>query len=146
MSRTRECIFTAGNLNPIAQLEPTRYILTVEDPNRPPDTRFLHVLQGADAGTAMVSASCAKSTSGIAFEGTVFGTTAVYFPVNVISTFSGTALPVPPGIRTVVITGLMPKFAYGVVTQPGPAGRVAIITPGVAGAVADSAGVLTLSF
>ncbi len=43
----------AANLSPIADLEPTRYILQVQDPSLPTDTRFLHVLQGADPGAAM---------------------------------------------------------------------------------------------
>ena len=48
--------YAAGDLNPIAQLEPTQYIMTVQDPTNPIDTRFLHVLQGADSGVAMVPA------------------------------------------------------------------------------------------
>ena len=46
-------VYAAGNLNPIAELEPTQYVYTVQDPANPADTRFLHVLQGADAGIAM---------------------------------------------------------------------------------------------
>ena len=55
--------YAAGNLNPIAQLEPTQYILTVEDPAKPADVRFLHVLQGADPGAAMVPAAYLQSTA-----------------------------------------------------------------------------------
>ena len=36
------------DLNPIADLEPTKYVMTVEDTGNPTDIRFLHVLQGAD--------------------------------------------------------------------------------------------------
>lgn len=137
--------FAAGNLNPIAQLEPTKYILTVEDPGKPADTRFLHVLQGADPGASMVPAAYSRSASGTAFDGAVFGTLAVYFPVASSGSFAGTALPVPSGVHTVIVAGLAAKSPYTVVTQTGASGRLVIVTPGVAGAVADSAGVLTLS-
>ena len=30
-----ELVYAAGNLNPIAELEPTQYILTVQDPTNP---------------------------------------------------------------------------------------------------------------
>src|SRR5262249_32167226 len=70
--------YAAGDLNPIAELEPTQYVMTVQDPSNPTDTRFLHVLQGADPGAAMAPATYVQSTSGTAFDGAVFGSTVVY--------------------------------------------------------------------
>jgi len=67
----------ADALNPIAQLEPTKYIFTVEDPARPSDARFFHVLQGADPGAAMTRAAYLRSSTGLAFDGAAFGTTVV---------------------------------------------------------------------
>jgi hypothetical protein len=46
----------------------------VEDPAKPSDTRFLHVLQGADPGAPV------QSTGGDAFDGAVFASSSVYFP------------------------------------------------------------------
>ena len=46
-----------GSINPlsnvvttVAEGEPCHYRLTIENTNNPADIRFLHVLQGADAG------------------------------------------------------------------------------------------------
>jgi hypothetical protein len=138
--------YAAGNLNPIAQLEPTQYILTVEDPTKPTDVRFLHVLQGADSGTAMAPATYLQSTSGTAFDGAAFGSVAVCFPVSGNGQFAGTTLVIPAGVHTLLVTGLVAHTAYGVQTQPGGIGTVVSITPGSTGASADGAGVLQLTF
>lgn len=136
----------AANLNTIAQLEPTQYILTVQDPTLPTDTRFLHVLQGADLGTAMVSASYLKSTAGTSFDGAAFGGTAVYFPVNGNAAFTGTTLPAPSGVHTVLVTGLAHNTTYAVSVQPNGSGNAITIAPGAAGATSDAAGLLRLTF
>ncbi len=74
--------YAAGDLTTVAELEPSQYVMTIQDPSNPTDTRFLHVLQGADAGAAMVPATYVQSTSGTPFDGAVFGSNAVYFPVS----------------------------------------------------------------
>jgi hypothetical protein len=136
----------AVNLNPIADLEPTRYIFTVEDPTLPADTRFLHVLQGADLGAAMAPATYLQSASGAAFDGAVFAGAAVYFPVSGNGSFTGTTLPDPAGVHTMLVTGLAPNGTYTVSVQPGVNGAVVSITPGSNGSTADGAGVLKLTF
>jgi hypothetical protein len=143
---TLTATYAAGNLNPIAQLEPTQYILTVEDTTKPTDTRFLNVLQGADSGTAMVQATYLKSTSGTAFDGAVFGSTAVYFPVSASSTFATTVLPASSGVHTLLVTGLKPGTAYGVSVTASGGGNIITVTPGIAGMTTDSAGVLRVTF
>jgi hypothetical protein len=133
--------FAAGDLNPISELEPTKYILTVQDPNLPTDTRFLHVLQGADAGAAMVPATYLQSTAGTSFDGAVFGSTAVYFPVSATAAFAGTTLPAPSGVQTIVVAGLTPNASYGASVN---GNAVAIVAGGAA--TADAAGLLRLTF
>jgi len=135
-----------NNLNPVAQLEPTQFILTVEDATKPADVRFLHVLQGADPSVAMVPAVYLRSTGGTAFDGAAFGSAAVYFPVNATGSFAGTTLSAPAGVNTVLVTGLAGNASYAVNIQPQDGGKVIGITPGNTGAFTDGAGVLRLAF
>jgi len=134
----------ANTLNPIAQLEPTRYILSVEDPGKPADVRFLHVLQAADRGAPMVPAFHLQSTGGTAFEGATFGSTAIYFPVGSDGTFEGTTLLLPSGVHTVLVTGLPAKAAYLINNKPRGTGSSIDISRGAAGINADGAGLLRL--
>jgi hypothetical protein len=124
-----------------AELEESQYILMVEDPAKPADTRFLHVLQGAGAETQMAAATRVQSTGGTPFDGAVFGLTAVYFPVLATNPSVSTQLPLPAGVNTVLVTGLAPNATYAVTNG---SGSIAI-TPG-AGTAADAAGVLRLTF
>jgi hypothetical protein len=145
-SPSETAVYAAGNLNPIAQLEPTQYVLTVEDLSKPTDVRFLHVLQGADAGTAMTQATYLQSTGGTAFDGAAFGTSMIYFPVSSTASFTGTTLPAPLGTKTMLVTGLIPGATY--ITSVASAGteNLVTVTPSSAGSNADSAGVLRLTF
>jgi hypothetical protein len=136
----------AVNLNPIAELEPTRYIYQVADPALPSDTRFLHVLQGADPGAAMAPATYQQSTSGTAFDGAVFGSAAVYFPVSATAPFGGTTLTAPAGVHTLLVTGLAPGTSYGVSIQPNGSGKVVTVATSGAVSTTDAAGVMELSF
>ena len=132
----------AANLSPIADLEPTRYIYQVQDPSEPLDTRFLHVLQGADPGAPMSAATYLQSTAGTAFDGAAFGAAAVWFPVSGSGAFAGSTLPLPAGVHTVLITGLTPNAGYSVSNQ----GQSIIVSPNGATATADAGGVLRLSY
>ena len=139
--------YDVGNLNPVAQLEPTQYILTVEDPSMPSDVRFLHVLQGADPGVAMTPAVYLRSTSGTAFDGAAFGGSAVYFPVSANGTFTGTTLSAPAGVNTLFVAGLAAQTSYVVSIQSsGGGGNVVSIIAGSPGTMSDGAGVLMLTF
>jgi hypothetical protein len=137
---------SAGNLNPIAQLEPTRYILTIEDPGKPSDVRFLHVLQGADPGEAMVPSVYAGSSSGTALDGAVFGSEAVFFPANANQAFVATTFSVPTGVHSVLVTGLAENMHCSVSIRRGDTGNVITITQAKTGsASADAGGVLRLT-
>ncbi len=138
--------YSANLLNPIAWMEPTRYILTVEDPTRPNNVRFLHVLQGADAGAGMAAATRLQSSQGTPFDGAVFGSTAAFFPVNGGVSITATTFVVPTGVHTVLCTGLSANSSYGVALQPGPNGTQISLSPGVVGATTDAAGVLRITF
>jgi hypothetical protein len=137
-------VYGAGNLNPIAQLEPTQYSFMVEDPTLPEDTRFLHVLQGANPGVAMAQATYTQSTNGTAFDGAVFGSAAVYFPQSGSSTFTGATFAAPAGVTTLMVTGLSPNTSYGFSSQTSGTGKAVTVTTSGAGATTDSAGVLLL--
>lgn len=136
---------TAGNLNPIAELEPTRYTMTVQDPTKPANTRFLHVLQGANGGVSMTGASYLTSSQGTPFDGAVFGSNAVFFPVNV-GAVATTTFVVPASVHTLWVAGLTAGGTYTVSTQSTANGTTITLTPSNAGTKADSAGLLTVGF
>lgn len=139
-------IYAAGNLKPIAELEPSQYILTVEDPTRPTDVRFLHVLQAADRATPMVPSVHVQSLGGTAFEGAAFGSAAVYFPVSGDGAFAGTSLPIPAGVRTLLVAGLAAKASYIISNEPSGNGNSVGIVRGSGGINTDGAGLLKLTF
>jgi hypothetical protein len=135
-----------ADLTTVAELEPSQFVMTIQDPSNPQDTRFLHVLQGSDAGVAMVPAAYLQSTGGASFDGAVFGASAVYFPVNTITSFSGTTLTVPAGVHNVYVAGLTGGTSFGVAMQSGGGGTVVTITPGGSSVAADAAGLLSVKF
>ena len=53
----------------VAEGEPCQYRLTIENTNNPADIRFLHVLQGADAGMGADAVTYCQSGGGNLFEG-----------------------------------------------------------------------------
>lgn len=132
----------AANLTLVAELEPTRYILSMEDASKPANVRFLNVLQGADPGAPMAAAAYVQSTAGTAFDGAVFGSTAVYFPVNAGGSFVATTFTALAGVHTLLVTGLTPDAVYGVSVN----GSSITLTPGAPGVVADTAGVVRVTF
>jgi hypothetical protein len=136
----------ASKLNPIAQLEPTRYILSVEDPGKPADVRFLHVLQAADPGEPMVKSFHLQSIGGTTFEGAAFGSAAIYFPVSGDGSFERTTLPLPAGVHTMLVTGLVAKASYIIDSKASSNGSLITISRGAGEIHTDPAGLLTLTF
>jgi hypothetical protein len=130
----------AANLTTLADLEPTQYIYQVQDPSLPLDTRFLHVLQGADAGASMAAATYLQSTAGTPFDGAHFATSEVWFPVSANGVFSGCTLPGQTGVRTVIVTGLTPNAAFGISIN----GNSVTVSPSGSTVTADAAGVLVI--
>lgn len=134
--------YAAGDLNPHAELDPMFYVLTDKDTTLPTDTRFLHVLQGANGGAAMVQATYLTSASGTAFDGAVFGSSAVFFPQQANGPLTTTTFNLPLGVTTLAVAGLTPGASYSVTFVTSPTGTMVTLTPGGSGSVADSAGLL----
>lgn len=124
----------------LAKGEPMRYRLLVEAPGGPKEARFLHVLQGADAGAAVPPATAIASDDGT-FAGAVVGTTAVLFPVDAGGGRGELRYVVPAGTTAHVITGLVPGGGYDVATAPVAKGIAVRVTAGTAYR-ADAGGVL----
>ncbi len=137
---------TAGDLTTVAELEPAQYVATVQDSSNPADTRFLHVLQGADSGVAMVHAVRVQSNAGAAFDGAAFGSNAVYFPVTAAPGISSTTLSAPSDVHTAYITGLTPNAGYSVNVQTNSGGSTLVVNANAAGSLTDAAGVLRIAF
>jgi hypothetical protein len=136
-----------GNaLNPMAELEPSTYRITIEDPSDPTDTRFLNVLQGADSGVNADQATLFHSSSGTPIDGAIFGNTAVLFTISATIPFSGTTYSVPNGVNQHYVTGCVPGAFYNVTAATSNTGTVVTVSPAGTGFQADAAGVLPFSF
>ncbi len=95
--------------------DPMKVRLKVEATGSPPAVRFLHVLQGADAGASADGAVAIKSEDR-AFEGAIVSGTVVLFPVTVGAVPRQLAYVAPAGVTRHLITGLTPGAAYTVQT------------------------------
>ncbi|MEA2598747.1 MAG: hypothetical protein QOF01_5216, partial [Thermomicrobiales bacterium] len=122
--------------------EPMVSWLRVEAPGGPADVRFLHVLQGVDAGAAADAAVLFESDDG-AFAGAVVGTTAVLFPVEVGADVGELTYEVPADTTAHLITGLAPGGRYdATIESDGGVVRVSV-APGTS-VLADDGGVLAV--
>ncbi len=121
--------------------EPMASRLQVEAPGGPADVRFLHLLQGANAGTTAREPVLIQSSSGAAFTGVALADTAVFFPVQVDASFTELVYRAPQTVQRHLITGLTPGSGYTVSQQPGADEVEMHITAGGA-LLADSGGVL----
>jgi hypothetical protein len=117
--------------------------LRVEAPGGPRETRFLHVLQGADVGTVADQSVLVESSGGTPFVGAVVAGTAVLFPVEVGSEVGELTYAVPAGTVRHLITGLEPGGEYEVETRTEGGKLVVTVRPGPAER-ADGGGVLVL--
>ena len=128
-------------LNPIAELEPTKSRIVIENPANLTDVRFLHVLQGADASVTVDPTALVQSSTGTAFDGALIGDTVVMFKQNVAAPFTGVTYSVPATTAHHYVTGLAPASGYTVATQT--AGNMIQVTITSGGSyTTDSAGVL----
>jgi hypothetical protein len=123
--------------------EPMRFRLRVEAPGGPRETRFLHVLQGIDAGAAADQATLVESSGGTPFAGAVFADTAVLFPVEIGADVDEVTYAVPAGTVRHLVTGLVPGAAYDVETRTENGDLAVTIRPGTT-QPADGGGVLVL--
>ena len=136
----------ASLINPVAELDPAQYLLSMEDPSLPADTRFLHIFQGNDPGVLPLPASLVQSTAGTLMDGALFGDTCVWFVHDETVPFVGNVYNVPLTAVKHYVTGCVPGASYTVVGTVTAAGRTVTITPAAGGLVADQAGVLTFGF
>lgn len=113
--------------------------LNVEDPSHPADTRFLHVIQAADAGTPRDVSVRVQSSSAPVFDGAALGDFLVLFP-RVPPTFPDAPLTytVPSGVVRHYLTGLPPHTGFTAIG----AGDQVTVTPG-GPSFTDAAGVLS---
>lgn len=126
----------------LANGEPMRYRFLVEAPGGPRETRFLNVLQAADAGAGVGQVNQLESDDG-AFTGTIVGTTAVLFPVTIGAEVTSLRYTVPATVTAQLVTGLTPGAAYDVSTTPAGDSLDITITPGGT-QQADAGGVLLI--
>ncbi len=133
-------------VNPIADLEPSQYQLSLEDPSLPADTRFFHVFQATDAGVPAEPVEFVQSTDGMPMDGAVFGNTFVLFPHDETVPFVGTAYTVPVSATQHYVIGCVPGATYSVIASASTTGLSVTITPASSGLTADSAGVLVFGF
>ena len=130
-------------ITPVADGEPTKYRLVIEDKSNPSSVRFLNVLQGADSNQAMQDAALLSSRDGL-FEGAIVNNTAVLFQKTLATGATGVAYVVPVGVDAHLISGLKANTAYSLQTQADPGG--VLVTLSLGGAyVSDSAGVLSVN-
>ncbi len=113
-------------------------VYTVRAAGDPADARFLHVVEGGDAGASRSSTALVRSDDGL-FEGVEVGGTSVLFRRDPAPLPAGAAVAWDTSAAAHVVTGLAPNATYTVTLS---AGRV-VVTPGP-GVAADAAGVLAI--
>ncbi len=118
--------------------EDMRSRMFTEAPGAPQETRFLHVVEGANAGVASATASQLVTSSDGAFEGAVTGDTLVLFRKDLASSGQSFAFAAPAGVAKFYLTGLAPSSGYNV---SGVAGGTITVSPG-SQAFSDDGGVL----
>lgn len=97
--------------------EPMRFRLMVEAPNQD-DVRFLHVLQGADAGATADVSTLVRSKSTPLFEGAVAGTTLALFPHEFGEIKAPLDYEAPSSVKLHLVTGLSPQKSYTITLKP----------------------------
>ena len=128
-------------LTTIADLEPSTYRIVIEDPAHPADARFLHVLQGADAGVAASAVTLIQSSSGTAFDGASVAGSVVMFNHTTNATFAGVTYSEPSTTAHNYVTGLAPNTGYTVTeTSSNASTQVSIAIGG--SSTSDQSGVL----
>ena len=115
--------------------------LKVEATGGPTETRFLHMLQGANTGVPADAVSLVQSTAGQNYAGAATSSTVVLFAFDGNTSFTGTSYSVPAAVTRHYITGVVPNATYLVTASPAGPNINITVTPG-AGTQADSGGVL----
>ena len=113
--------------------------LNVEDPSKPADVRFLHVVQGANAATTRDVPALVQSSSTPIFEGAAVGANLVLFPWLPLTALTTPLIyTAPAGVTRHYITGLAPHAGHTV----SDSGGMITVRPGWY-SYTDAAGMLT---
>ncbi|MFN8487800.1 MAG: Ig-like domain-containing protein [Caldilineaceae bacterium] len=134
-------VSAAENFNTVAQGEPSKFRLVIEDPSSPSDIRFLHVLQATDAGGVQATTQLVQSSAGAPFAGAITGNSIVLFPVS-LNNAGGTTYSVPTTVTNHLVTGLTPGGKYDVAVHLNGGAAQVVITASGTMFTADSGGVL----
>jgi len=126
-----------------ANFQSMKFRLRVEAPDGPKEARFLNVIQGADPGAAPAPVTLLQSVSGVSFSGVLVRDTAIFFPENLDTPFTGFTYVVPFSTTAHLITGLAPNLGYRVNAQQVGKDLSVTISPG-GDAVTDRGGLLQL--
>ena len=118
--------------------------LRVEAPGGPADVRFLHVLQGMDAGLTADEAILVESEGGTPFAGVAVAGTVVMFPVEAGAVVESITYTAPVITTRHLVTGLEPGSGWDIATEAAGDGVRITITPGST-ETANDAGVLTFN-
>lgn len=113
-----EALSSDGDKQP-ADDDPIRFRLRVEAPAGPRAARFLHVLEGADAGAPPTEAIHVRARAG-AFEGVSTGGVVVMFPIELGAATDALSFSAPAGAKAFLVTGLAADNGYAVKIAPGP--------------------------
>jgi hypothetical protein len=118
--------------------------LRVEVPARPKVVRFLHVLQGADAGADRSPSTRIVSSAGTSYEGVATAKVAIMFKKELSDNVASTTFTVPETAGRVLVTGLAESAGYSVSQTPVGSARRVVVTAG-GPRVTDSGGVLEIA-
>jgi hypothetical protein len=133
----------AALYNRLSELEPTRYRMRVEDPAHPREVRFLHVLEGADAGQKPSAVETLRSSAGTAYVGAAVGSVAVMFKLDAGAVFERVTFRAPAAVSAQIVTGLVPGAVYEVKLKKGAGGVEVTVEPG-GSQRADEAGAIVV--
>jgi hypothetical protein len=124
-----------------AAADESKYRLVVEDPAKPADTTFLHVLRAVDPGATPTPATLLQNIGTANLEGALVGDVAALFPHDQGAPLSNLTYTLPLIATRHFIAGFLPNASYSATITQTPNGRTVEIAPG--GALhADAAGVL----
>ena len=126
-----------------ADADPIKYRIKVEATGNPLSARFLHVLQGANAGASASSATLMQSETGKVYDGVVIGRNVIMFPKD-IGNFTNMTYKTPTGSHTHYITGLSPNTNYEAGFSSVDGQTIVTVTPG-GSIISDSGGVLVFT-
>ena len=130
-----------GVADTVATHEPMTQRVVVAAPDGA-SARFLHLVQGADAGAAPTPATLISSGDG--FVGLAVNQTAVLFSEEWAQPVSGLRYTAPASTTRHIITGLEAGAGYRVAVTPAPEGVTVTLASG-GDQRADSAGVLVVA-